>query len=570
MDENKNNLNNNPNLNFDNNENQENPYYNPYFQNTDLSSSPYFAGNGINLNNDIYTNENNNNSNFQDNTNNIQNNINQNTLNNEAVKSPNTQDNSSLNLFDLASDDNSNVSQSQNRNNNFIGSPSTESLEENQSNFNNDYITNTTVSNNSIENNNENYYNINQNNTRPINPILNNSFVDSNENIYQEESTLNNSQNFQDQSQQEFDNINNFNTETNQYGIENDETFRKTWMGNLYEKANAKQFNIAAFFFTGFYFFYRKLYLWGFLFILLGFFPIINNIICGFAFYPLYKSHINKNLNNKNSVQSPNQLIDIAKKKGGTSALSAILAGLFLFVIPLIIIFISFFSILSSFLDLEGDLGNPSIPYDVENDVDNSIYQQPTAEYEYYNFYNDYDIEYNASSWTEDPSGNSLVNGNYKLSFMQALENLSSLGYDISTDNGRSNFFTFLYNQFSSQIDASTTLELGSSNFSTLSNGIYYSYIDLIYATSMERCYFILLPDDDIFIEFILSNQDTIIPDSINTEVLEYLSSIKTDLKIVYNYKKNISPLFDIEYKSSIICDYKNKEKEYKTSVIKH
>lgn len=528
MDENKNNLNNNPNLNFDNNENQENPYYNPYFQNTDLSSSPYFAGNGINLNNDIYTNENNNNSNFQDNTNNIQNNINQNTLNNEAVKSPNTQDNSSLNLFDLASDDNSNVSQSQNRNNNFIGSPSTESLEENQSNFNNDYITNTTVSNNSIENNNENYYNINQNNTRPINPILNNSFVDSNENIYQEESTLNNSQNFQDQSQQEFDNINNFNTETNQYGIENDETFRKTWMGNLYEKANAKQFNIAAFFFTGFYFFYRKLYLWGFLFILLGFFPIINNIICGFAFYPLYKSHINKNLNNyKNSVQSPNQLIDIAKKKGGTSALSAILAGLFLFVIPLIIIFISFFSIISSFLDLEGDLGNPSIPYDVENDVDNSIYQQPTAEYEYYNFYNDYDIEYNASSWTEDPSGNSLVNGNYKLSFMQALENLSSLGYDISTDNGRSNFFTFLYNQFSSQIDASTTLELGSSNFSTLSNGIYYSYIDLIYATSMERCYFILLPDDDIFIEFILSNQDTIIPDSINTEVLEYLSSIK-------------------------------------------
>ncbi len=50
----------------------------------------------------------------------------------------------------------------------------------------------------------------------------------------------------------------------------------------------------------------------------------------------------------------------------------------------------------------------------------------------------------------------------------------------------------------------------------------------------------------------------------------KYLSSINTNLKIVYNYKKNISPLFDIEYKSSIICDYKNKEKEYKTSVIKY
>ena len=57
-----------------NNENQDNPYYNPYFQNTDLNSSPYFTDSNINLNNDIYTNPepittNTNQSNVQDNTN---------------------------------------------------------------------------------------------------------------------------------------------------------------------------------------------------------------------------------------------------------------------------------------------------------------------------------------------------------------------------------------------------------------------------------------------------------------------------------------------------------------------
>ena len=57
---------------------------------------------------------------------------------------------------------------------------------------------------------------------------------------------------------------------------------------------------------------------------------------------------------------------------------------------------------------------------------------------------------------------------------------------------------------------------------------IYYSYLDLIYqdTSSIERCYFILIPEDDIFIEFILSNNDTVIPDDIHEEILEYLSSI--------------------------------------------
>lgn len=49
----------------------------------------------------------------------------------------------------------------------------------------------------------------------------------------------------------------------------------------------------------------------------------------------------------------------------------------------------------------------------------------------------------------------------------------------------------------------------------------------------------------------------------------KYLSNIKTNMKIVNSYKKNISPIFDMEYKTSCIYDSKTKDKEFKESVIK-
>ena len=82
---------------------------------------------------------------------------------------------------------------------------------------------------------------------------------------------------------------------------------------------------------------------------------------------------------------------------------------------------------------------------------------------------------------------------------------------------------------FSSQIDASTTtLELGSSSF-VYDNGIYYSFIDLVYTASIERCFFVLIPENDIFIEFILSNNDTVISDEIHDEVVSYICSIQEE-----------------------------------------
>ena len=350
----------------------------------------------------------------------------------------------------------------------------------------------------------------------------------------------------------------------NSYGSSNDEEFKKAWMGTLYEKANRRKFSIPAFFFGGIYYLYRKLYLFGFIFTLItcavsliGIYatfssltnmlgtpslssailpmllttllPIIINIVYAFAFYPLYKGDVNKKLEKyKVEAQSPAQLLDIANKKGGTSipfVLLGILASGIISSIALTII------ITSTFANFVNGIFT-GLPQNNQNENGNTLVgnnaEDNLANYLPYNFYEDYFLEYDASTWSEDGNG-ALINGTYQLSYIQSLEGLTGSGFDINTNEGRSSFFTYLYNLFSSQIDATTTtLELGSSSF-ILDNGIYYSYFDLVYADSIERCYFILLPESDVFIEFILSNTDTIIPDEIHEEVVSYICLVTNE-----------------------------------------
>ena len=538
MDENNKNIDNN--MNFGgNNENPDNPYYNPYFQNNDLNSSPYFSDSDINLNNNLYTDPTATPSNMTepDNQNNIENNdVNLNNNNNE--------DANSINLFDLADDNAQNTTQNvTNPNSSTPSQPHINPILSNTTFYNDDNSyeqpTSNGVNNNEVNNqpysfNNEpvNNQNYSDNNIQQPNTSFNNNFSQPDgtfnsgfsqmnspfdDNLSQANTSFNNYQEVNDQS-------------TDFYGSDNDEAFRKAWMGNLYDKANTKKFNWSAFFFGGMYFFYRKLYLFGILFAILSVLPIINNIICGFAFYPLYKSHINKQLaKNKNNVQSPSQLLDIANKKGGTSIPSVLIALLISGTVSGIFFIVVFSQLIDSILgifDLPSS-GGSSLPTPSSPGTSMNTTQEPVSTYDYYNFYNDYEIEYDSTNWQMNNEGTGLVNGNYGFSYIQSIENLSTIGYDVSTNEGRSSFFTFLYNQFSSQTDASTTLELGSSNFNSLGNNIYMASLDLIYATNnIERCYFVLLPEDDIFIEFILSNQDTVIAEEINTEIGGYISNI--------------------------------------------
>ena len=568
---------------------QDNPYYNPYFQNTSIDNSPYFDNSNVSLNNDIYNqsyidisnSQNNNQSDLPspetqtDNQLELLNNENQTDNETNLSTSENqVQDtNEALNLFDL-NDDINEPNKIENKDlNNTIDIQS--SNEQNDTNFENtaNLHINPILSQNINGSNFEQPIDLNNNqvdyqpNTSQVDyqsqGFDNNQFTRNQEQDFNNNQPTNINQNFVNN---QFENSietpnNNFNSEvSNSYGSNNDEEFKKTWMGTLYDKANKRKFSIPSFFFGGIYYLYRKLYLFGFIFMLVSciipiigmamissnitnpsgiiltsilttILPIIVNIIYGFVFYQLYKNNINQKLNKyKNEVQSPTQLIDLAKQKGGTSILFVILGIL----LSSIITTIASTTILASSLKTltNGLFNNNSIQNTLNNNINEISNEQ--ANYDVYNFYNNYSFEYDSSKWTKN-SDNKLVYDNYTLSYIQSIENITSAGFDINQVQGRSSFFTYLYNLFSSQIDSTTTtLELGSSSF-VYDNGIYYSYFDLVYATSIERCYFVLIPEDDIFIEFILYNNDTVISDTINEQVIGCICSITT-----INYQDNL------------------------------
>ena len=150
----------------------------------------------------------------------------------------------------------------------------------------------------------------------------------------------------------------------NNTGIE-DEVI-EAWVGQrngMIEKIKTKNFNRCAFWFGGYYFLYRKMYLIGVLDILIsaiasiiimiislsfeiatdgeleifrllaGFvIPIIN----GFLFYPLYRMHI-KNTLRKNSNKSLNP-VQVAALKGGVNAAACGIAIAIIFSISVAVI----------------------------------------------------------------------------------------------------------------------------------------------------------------------------------------------------------------------------------------
>ncbi len=539
---------------------EENPYYNPYFQNDDLSNSPYLSENSSNvaLNNDIY------NQSYMDiysngdisqDSNTPDEPIPENTQN-ESVNS-----NESIDLFNMGANEDKkehinpilsqtvNTPEPQNNLNDNTQAFDNNQFETNPQNLGNEPFSNT---GNYVDNSQF----VNQQPTEPqfgaVNQILNNNYAqpqNPNNNgfeNYTEPQTFNNNNIENNGEPQNFNN-----NQMNSFGNDNDEDFKKIWMDKLYEKANTKKFSIPAFFFGSLYYLYRKLYLPGFVFLLIScLIPIIGlsliptlpvapliatlialimQIIYGFAFYPLYKSHINGKLaKSKNEVQSPNQLLDIAKNKGGKSVLFVVLGILLNTIITGIAITTIGISVVLDLLDsfLPNSNTNTQQTPNSNQAILNDLASDNTAgTMETFNFYGNYYFEYDSTNWLENENG-ALVNGNYTLSYIQSLENLTNFGYDTNLPEGRTGFHTYLYNLFSSQIDATTTtLELGQSSF-IYQGGLYYSYIDLVYATSIERCYFLVIPEKDIFIEFILSNNDTVIPENIHEEVLGMLETI--------------------------------------------
>lgn len=145
----------------------------------------------------------------------------------------------------------------------------------------------------------------------------------------------------------------------------NDEELLRAFIGNNYEKITNRPFNFAGFFFTTFYMFYRKMFLYSlFLFLVnLVVLNVINNIIVTVLFNVVVGLFVNKvylyyankkiaKIKFQNLEKDVNELKEICATKGGTSVGNIFLgfvAELGLAFIVLIVMFVA---------GIEGMIGN--------------------------------------------------------------------------------------------------------------------------------------------------------------------------------------------------------------------
>ena len=186
-----------------------------------------------------------------------------------------------------------------------------------------------------------------------------------------------------------------------------DDAVIDVWVGNqnnMNVKVKNNNFNACAFFFGGFYFIYRKMYLIGILDLIVtmlmssgilifqmasllrlgdvilwtNLVPIAISIINGFIFYPLYRLHI-KNKLQKNVNQNMNP-IQVAQLKGGVSSAGVGIAIGISFVIAVVIVILLVGIGMVMFGGMLGDL----------SDSMNGRGSFNSDYYDYYDYYDDY------------------------------------------------------------------------------------------------------------------------------------------------------------------------------------
>ena len=119
---------------------------------------------------------------------------------------------------------------------------------------------------------------------------------------------------------------------TNNLASTNDEELLRAFIGNNYEKITTRPFNFAGFFFTTFYMFYRKMFLYAILLFLVNLvvLNVINNFIVtlafnvavGFLVNKVYLFYAKKKIDKikfQNQQKDINELKGLCSAKGGTS-----------------------------------------------------------------------------------------------------------------------------------------------------------------------------------------------------------------------------------------------------------
>ena len=447
------------------------------------------------------------------------------------------------------SNDNSYTPNTNYQNNNFANS-SNANMSYEQDNFVNPNMNYQDSSSNANISSQDNFSNTNmgyeQNNFADTNINYQNSSFNtnmnyqdnsSNANIGYEQNNFNNS-NMYNEVNQVSDNIN---TDSSDYN----NVFIKNWMGSLYEKAHSKKFNWSAALLGGIYFLYRKMYLTGFLFSILQVliislltfltarigmaslgisvvFSILLILIYGFSFYPLYRNFVQNKLKKyKQTITDNSQLLNIALTKGNTSVVSVIL---YCIIMPIIIAIIYSILFTAGLINLGNNLSNLNTnETPIEDDT-------PATDIQLFNFKDDYVLEYDSNVWYLDEEHNTLTKGDYTLLFAQTISNVSNLfNADVTSPSGRSTLLGTLLNSLETQAAArNLSVEAGVSNF-VMGTNAYYGYIDVIATSSISRYYLILLPDDNLLFQFVLSVNDTTIDYETNLDTINILTSVYKD-----------------------------------------
>lgn len=205
---------------------------------------------------------------------------------------------------------------------------------------------------------------------------------------------MNNSSNTNNNNEKQYssskdNNLTNTNTNLNISNVANsvrDDELLRAYIGDNYEKITNKRFNFAGFFFTTFYMFYRKMFLYGillfFVYLVLSNFMkniiiiILLGIVAGLFVNKAYIHHANKKIAKiklQNQQKDISELKSICSTKGGTS-IGRIFCGL---LAELSIIYaIAMILIATGVVWVKGNFFNPNNWYVIiksyESDIDNS------------------------------------------------------------------------------------------------------------------------------------------------------------------------------------------------------
>lgn len=166
------------------------------------------------------------------------------------------------------------------------------------------------------------------------------------------------------------------------------EELLKAFIGKNYDKITKNLFNISGFFFTTFYLFYRKMFLYGILLFLINLIisnllgnyitTTVLNVLVGLLVNKVYLYYANKKIEKiktKNSEKSINELKEICAKKGGTSIGKIFLGFLTEIVITLTIVIVMLIAGIGGILvDIIGEiLDTSNISENIEFDMEKAI-----------------------------------------------------------------------------------------------------------------------------------------------------------------------------------------------------